>query len=99
MKIEPWEFLQFFDEHIELPDMSYGLLAYRLKTPAFEIEFHLDKVACSAELVINSGVKQLIKVNDIKEIEINFSELLVTQGNGGLIKVAKNESLSFLIEI
>ena len=99
MKIESWELLQFFDEHIQLPDMSYGLLAFSLETPQIKIEFHLNKVACSAQFIIDAGVKQLIKLKDIEEIKSDFNDFFVAQSNGGAIKFTKEKELSLFIDI
>ena len=79
--------------------MSYGLLAYSLITPKVKVELHLKMVIKSAQIVINSGVKKSIKIDNIEKIECSFSEFLITQNNEKFIKLTKDESLLVFMNI
>ena len=101
MNIESWEILQFFDEPIELPDMSYGLWAFKMEVEQIKIEFHLNLVAKTAEFSINTEieVKQFIKVGDIEKIESSFDEFSLIKNSERIIRMKKEKPFLCCIEI
>lgn len=99
MNIESWEILQFFDEPLPLPDMSYGLWAFRLKKDQLTIDFHLNLVESSASISIDSDIKQFININDLEKIESSFDKFLLIKKSGKVIELNKKSPFSFHLEI
>lgn len=99
MNIEEWEILQFFDEPVSLPDVSYGLWAFRFATEEINIELQLNLVNKSAELIIESDIKQNIKVDEIDKIESQFDEFALVKKSGKTIRMKKEKPFVCHFEI